>query len=234
MLNILLLITSTGFVVCFAWFCAKQGKEALITWIALLTILANFFVLKQIQVLGLNATASDVFAIGGILGLNLLQEQYGEKAAKKAIWITFICMTFFCIMSQIHLLYLPNSFDKTQYAYTKLLAPSPRILIASLSVYFIVQHVTIGLYRMLRKMLPQSSLVFITVTCLFISQLLDTLLFTFLGLYGLVSALFEVILVSYTIKIIVILVSIPFSKLSQFLGLNPFSATNTIQNPLIP
>ena len=51
----------------------RLGKIALGLYIGLSGVLANLFVVKQVQLFGLNATASDVFVIGGILGLNLLQ-----------------------------------------------------------------------------------------------------------------------------------------------------------------
>ena len=51
----------------------RLGKMALGVYVALSGVLANLFVVKQIELFGLHATASDVFAVGGILGLNLLQ-----------------------------------------------------------------------------------------------------------------------------------------------------------------
>ena len=48
--------------------------------------------LKQITLFGLNATASDIFAIGSLLGLNLLREIYGITEAKKAIGDEFRCI----------------------------------------------------------------------------------------------------------------------------------------------
>ena len=89
----------------FALFALKLGKIFLTTWIAIQAILANLFVIKQICFFHFNITCSDAFAIGSVLGLNLLQEYYDKQSAKKALWAAFFAMFFFSIMSQMHLLY---------------------------------------------------------------------------------------------------------------------------------
>lgn len=217
MYNLVLLIISTGFVVLFARYCSKYGKEALIAWIALQSVLANIFVLKQINLVGLNATASEVFAIGGIIGLNFLQTQYGVKAARQAVWVSFMCMFFFCVMSQVHLLYIPSHLDAGHHAYSVLLSSAPRILFASLSVYFFMQHLSVALFNFGKKNFPRFPLSMLIISCLFLTQTLDTLLFGFLGLYGLVDRIMEVMLISLCIKMMVILISLPFTQISSLL-----------------
>ncbi len=221
MYNLAILFFSTGFVVLFARYCSKQGKEALIAWIALQSVLANIFVLKQINLVGLNATASEVFAIGSIIGLNFLQSQHGVKAARQAVWISFMCMFFFCVMSQVHLLYLPSSLDVRHHHYSVLLSSAPRILFASLSVYFFIQHLSVALFSYSKKRFPRLPLILIILTCLIFTQFLDTVLFGFLGLYGLVDKIDEVILISFGIKLLVIFISIPFAELSTLLNHHP-------------
>src|ERR1700676_46225 len=78
---------------------AKIGKEALIALCVLLSVLANFFVLKQMYLFGWNVTCSDAFAIGNIFGLNMLSQAYGREAAKKTIWISFFGMVFYAAVS---------------------------------------------------------------------------------------------------------------------------------------
>lgn len=218
MFNLALLFFSSGFVVLFARYCSKYGKEALIAWIALQSVLANIFVLKQINLVGLNSTASEVFAIGSIIGLNFLQAQHGAKAARQAVWIAFMCMFFFCVMSQVHLLYIPSDLDTRHHAYSQLLSSAPRILFASLSVYFFIQHLSVALFSYCKKKFARIPLSLIILSCLLITQFLDTFLFGFLGLYGLVDKIDEVILVSFGIKMLVILISVPFVELSSLLN----------------
>lgn len=184
----------------FALLALKMGKGALTAWIALQAVLANLLVLKQISLFSMTVTCSDPFAVGSILGLNLLRESHGQEAAKKALWICFISMAFFVVMSQIHLSYIPSPQDKTQTAYALLLSPAPRLLAASLTAFFIVQRVDLYLFGLNQRwpflLRNAFSLVF--------SQFLDTILFTFLGLWGLVACLSEIIVVSFLVKLSVI------------------------------
>src|SRR5438105_2686546 len=103
MLNLWLFLGSCGLIAAFSWVFKSLGQSALTTWIAILSLIANLFVLKQISLFGFNATACDVFAIGGLLGLNLLQEKFGRQATQQAIYISFSALVFFAVMSYIHL-----------------------------------------------------------------------------------------------------------------------------------
>ena len=187
----------------FALVALKLGKEALTAWIALQAVLANLFVLKQITFWGLNITCSDAFAIGSILGLNLLRYYYTPQAAQKALWICLFSMIFFVVMAQFQLVYQPSPFDSTHSAYLTTLSHSPRILTASLAVFLIIQRLDLYLFSVLHK-LPLFLRNALAVTC---SQLLDTVLFTLLGLWGLVDSLTEIIAVSFAVKLIIIICS---------------------------
>ncbi len=59
----------------------RMGAFALTTLIALFATFANLFVVKQMTLFGMQVTCSDVFAVGSLLAINLLQEFYGKKAA---------------------------------------------------------------------------------------------------------------------------------------------------------
>ena len=183
----------------------KLGKEALVAWVAIQALLANLFVLKQITLFGLNVTASDAFAIGSLLGLNFLQEYSGREAANKAIWICFFFMIFFVVASQIHLFFQPSVYDTTQNAYTILLSPTPRLFIASLCVFFVVQQFDIRLFSLLKNKLPQAAFAWRAGLSLVASQLLDTCLFSFAGLYGIVASVVDIIVISFIVKLAVIL-----------------------------
>lgn len=188
----------------------RLGKSALIALMATQGVLANLFVLKQISLFGLTVTCSDVFAIGTILSLNLLQEYFGKETAKKAIQISIWTLLFVCLMSQIHLVYVPALQDHTQTAFETLLSPNLRIVFASIGAFYLVQQIDVRLFSLLRG--PLALRVGIS---LIVSQCLDTVLFSFLGLYGLVESIFDVILVSFCIKCLIVLASAPFVSFSK-------------------
>ncbi len=193
----------------------RLGKRALTTWVCLQAVVANLFVLKQITLFGLNVTCSDVFAISGIISLNLLQEHYGMPAAKKAVLDCFYFMLAFALLSQIHILYTPSSQDYTNKAYTSILSSAPRLFLASLLSFFLVQKIDMRLFAWIKKQMPSFSLSLRLLLSLLISQLLDTIFFTCIGLYGLIHSLWDMMLLSFLIKILVIAVFFPLMRLLQ-------------------
>lgn len=203
-MNEILFFTQTLLIIGFVLGALKLGEAALIAWVAIQALIANIFVLKQITLFGFDVTASDVFAIGSLLGLNFLQEYFSKEKALKATWICFFFMLFFTLVSQLHLLYTPSAFDGSQAAFLTLLSPSPRLLIASMGVFFIVQQVDVHFFAFLRKRLPLVNFAWRTAMALVLSQLLDTFLFSFAGLYGIVASIVDIILMSFVIKLVVI------------------------------
>lgn len=211
-MNELLFFIQVSLIFGFALWALKLGKEALIAWVAIQALIANLFVLKQITLFGFDVTSSDAFMIGSLLGLNFIQEYYSREEAQKATWICFFFMFFFAVVSQVHLHFLPSSHDHSQSAFETLLSPSLRLLIASLSVFFIVQQIDIRLFALLKEKLPSVKFAYRTMATLIASQLLDTVLFSFAGLYGIVGSILDVIVLSYFIKLLTLLLCTTFLR----------------------
>jgi len=193
----------------------RLGAHALVAFICLQCVLANLFVTKQITLLGLTATAADAFTIGAVLGLNLLQEYYGAAIARRAIWINFFLLLFYALIGYIHLSYLPSNADTMHPHFMAILSVMPRIVIASFTVYLIAQYCDYLLYGFLKRILHNRLLVARNYASIMITQLLDTVLFSFLGLYGLVDNIWHIIIVSYTVKLCAIVIATPFIALSK-------------------
>jgi len=191
------------------------GQEALIASLCVQSILSNLLVTKQITLFGLQVTSTDVFAVGCIISLNFLQEYFGKESAVKAIKINFFMLLLYLAMTQFHLWYQPNIFDTTQEHFTIILTPMFRIIIASLSVYMIVQIIDTQLYRFLKNKFSGKYLLARSIVSLVCIQFIDTVLFSFAGLYGLVESVSHIIFMSFLIKIIVIALSSPCIILSK-------------------
>lgn len=196
-------------------FCFIQlGQEGVVCFCLLLSILANFFVLKQIELLGWNVTCSDSFAVGNILGLNLLQHKYGSAIAQKTILISFFGMLFFTFVSQLHLFYKPSSYDTTHHHFEALLKYTPRLLSSSIVSFFITQQFNLKLFAFFKKTnfpsclgIKKFSWKNLIILSLLISQFFDTLLFTFFALYGVSQHLSSILIVSYMAKFFTILIT---------------------------
>jgi queuosine precursor transporter len=206
-MNFLIFVLQTGAILAALGWAYRKGREALVALCVLFSVLANLFVLKQMLIFGWNVTCSDAFAIGTIFGLNLIQRSYGQAAAKQTIWISFFGMGFFALLSQIHLWFEPSSFDASQDHYTFLLTSAPRLLIASLSTFFLVQQFDVRFFGWLQKRFSGISWKVLSTTSLLVSQALDTVLFSFLGLYGIVQEMASIILLSFAVKCAVIALS---------------------------
>lgn len=210
MLNNLLFVTSLILIGVMGVVASRSSREGLVLYICLQAVFANLLVLKQITLFGYNATPADAFAVGGYLSLHYLQERFGETAAKQATVLGFASIIFFCIVSQIQLLYLPSQLDTMSEHYQSLFAPAPRLLAGSIIAYYISMTVNRLLYSFLRRSIFRQSAVLASTTSLIVSQAIDTVIFAVIGLYGVLQALHEIILVSYSIKLLIILGFIPF------------------------
>lgn len=187
----------------------RFGKEALITLLCLQALLANIFVTKQTLLFGLCVTCTDAFIIGCDLSLNLLQEYSGRKVAKKAIWISFASMLFYLVISQIHLLYLPAPID-TMHGYFQMICGfAPRIVVASLAAYLTAIKVEYYLYQRLMTLFDGKHVILRNYLSIAVSQLVDTILFSVLGLYGLVDNIAHIMILSYIIKLSTIFLATP-------------------------
>ncbi|MGA9530317.1 MAG: queuosine precursor transporter [Candidatus Babeliales bacterium] len=214
-MNELIFIINTCLIGLTALGCLRMGSHALTTFIATQCILANLFVIQQISLLHYNATCADPFTIGSVLSLNLLQEYYGRHKARHAIWISFFMLIFYACSCLIVLAYLPHAFDTAHPHFFTLLNHMPRITLASLFAYITVQHTESFLYALLNHLFRGRYLVLRNCISISVCQLIDTILFSFLGLYGIVHSLHEIITTSYFIKIGALLLSIPFIAFSR-------------------
>lgn len=185
------------------------GKEALIALICLCGVLANLFVIKQISLVGFDVVSTDVFALAGLVGLTLLQEFFGETVARKTIIINFALLFFYLAMTQFHLWYTPNMFDTTHTHFAILLSPTFRIIAASASAYLLSQASLLYLMRVSTSFMQEKYVTARTLISIALAQLIDTILFSFLALYGIVHAVGDIILVSYSIKLIALACATP-------------------------
>lgn len=214
-MNAIILCIHVATVCSLTLFALYFGKEILIAWLALLAVAMNLFVLKQVTLFGLSVTPSDSLAVGYLLGLNLIQEFFGKQDARRCVWISIFTSLSFVLLSQIHLFYLPNQFDLSQSHFTFLLRPMGRIMFASLFSFILVQFIDLSFFGFLKRKSHGKFLTLRSGVALILSQTLDTLIFTFFGLYGLVASVWHIILLSLIVKGVVIILSSPFIFLSK-------------------
>lgn len=195
------------------------GKEAVVAVISFLLVLANIFVVKQITLFGFQVTASDVYVIGAVLGFNLLQEFFGKEIAKRTIFIGFFVSILLALFARMHVMLSPNEYDVTQKSFSLILGFLPRIILGSLMAHLGAQFLRLWLYSFFKKMFKNRLLVTRNILVMTIEQAADTMIFGFVGLYGVVHALTDVFVMSFAVKVITIFCSSPAVFLAKHLFL---------------
>lgn len=178
----------------------RMGQVALASFVVLEAVLANLFVIKQIELFGLSVTASDSFIIGSMLGLALYQEIFGKDASKKLGLVTFGSLFFVTLASLCHLWLIPSAHDQSQSHYHFILSQAPRIAISSLAAYFLSSRSDVILFAFLKKTFSRFSFHRRAFISTLLTQALDTVAFSFFALYGIVDNIFHIIIFSFTIK----------------------------------
>ncbi len=199
-------------VIFFSYIARRYGQIALMTSIVIQSLMANIFVLKQMDLFGYTVTCSDVYSVGAILTLNILQEDHGPKKAQEAVGMSFCFLLFFAVMAWIHLLYVPSIEDTTHESYMVIFGHSFRLIGASIITTLIAQALDVRLFGFLRRYFPSTKLACRSGISTLVSQGIDTILFTFLGLYGLVSSPWNIIVVSYAVKVAISCIMLAFSS----------------------
>ncbi|MEF9520067.1 MULTISPECIES: queuosine precursor transporter [Chlamydia] len=214
--NEMIFIAQTVLIVLAGIFFASKSTGWLTGWLATLSVIMNVFVLKQIFLCGLEVTSADVYMIGILSCLNFSRELYGQNKVNEAMIGSWVITIAFLILTQLHLALIPSLNDATQHHFIALFSPTLRLTLASLVTVILVQIVDLKLFSYLKSLFQDKAFGTRSAISLISSQVLDTLLFSFLGLYGIVSNLTHVILFSLITKICVITMSVPVVVLGKY------------------
>lgn len=210
----------------------RKGPEWLIAFLAAEIVLMNIFAIKQMDLFGLSVTGGNVMYASIFLSTDLLSEFHGKKLALKAVKIGFFSAVFTTIAFQFILAFQPNNFDFAQPHFIELFNFLPRIVIGSLITFWIAQNIDVHLFHKIKARTGKKHLWLRNTGSTAISQLIDTLIFTTLGLLiipglpdhpflnGVISldVFWEVVLFTYFIKLLVAVLDTPFIYLARMVN----------------
>lgn len=193
------------------------GKEGLIGWIGIASILANLLLLKSVDVLGISATLGNVLFASNFLATDMLTENYGYKDAKKGVKFGIFSVLFFMIATQVALLYIPSTEDFAQESFQLLFSFVPRISLASVSMFALSNFVDIRLYEHLRKKTNGKKMWLRNNLCTIISNGGENFLFYLIAFGGTMpmSVILSIALSATIIEVIIALCDTPFLYLSK-------------------
>ena len=224
MINELLLIGSLIFIFSMVIAAYKFfGKTGLYCMSAIATILANIEALILINAFGMEQTLGNVLFAATFLVTDILSECEGKKAANRAVLIGMFTSVFFLLLSQSWMLYKPSESDWVMGSIINVFSNTPRMLIASFAVYAISQLFDVWLYHKWwafteKKFGNKRNFLWLRNNgSTLISQILNTLLFTFFAFYGTydMKTLISIFASSYVIYIFTSLLDTPAVYLAR-------------------
>ncbi|CEG22666.1 Inner membrane protein YhhQ [Planococcus massiliensis] len=196
------------------------GKTGLFAWVAMSTVLANIQVTKTIEIIGLTATLGNSLYASTFLATDILNEKYGKKEAKKAVWLGFSSLLIMVIVMQLGLKFIPAESDIADGSLQTIFGLIPQIAIASMVAYLASQHLDVIIFSAIRKLFPKDSQLWIRINgSTLISQLFDTMIFTSIAFYGVFpfDVWIQIFLSTYILKFVVSVMSTPFGYIAKAL-----------------
>lgn len=206
---LMFILTFSLTLACYRFF----GKTGLYAWISLATVLANLQVLKTIELFGITLTLGNIMYGTTFFIIVLLNEKYGVKAAKKAVYLGFFVLLSTTVIMQIILLFPPHPNDIAHAHLEALFGLLPRLAVGSIVGYYVSHMVNVSLYRFFQTRYPDERHLWIRNTgSTSISQLLDTLLFCLIAFWGLypIEVWLEIVITTYVMKWLVVVLDNPF------------------------
>ncbi len=219
LLILALICTYSAVIIAFRIF----GEQGLYLWTIIATIAANIEVLMVVTAFGMEMTLGNILFASTFLVTDIASELYGKKKAQRAVYLGIATSIIFILISQSWMLYTPNESDFATPSIRAIFSNTPRLMLASVIVYVIVQLFDVWLYHkwwdFTKKKFGDSDR-FLWLrnngSTLF-SQLLNTLLYTFgafLGMYS-IPTLISIAISSYVIFIVTSLADTPFVYLAR-------------------
>jgi len=196
------------------------GKTGLYIWIPVATILANIQVLKMIDLFTIGVTLGNITYASSFLVTDILSENYGKKSAKKAVFIGFFSLSATVIIMNLALMFKPNEFDFIQDSLKNIFSLLPRIAFASLVAYGISQLHDVWAYNFWKTRLPQMKFLWLRNNAsTMVSQLFDSIIFTYIAFWGLLptNEFVQILISTYLLKFIVATIDTPFLYLAKMM-----------------
>lgn len=214
-----LLVVYGGVLLAFRLF----GKTGLYCFTCIATITANIEVLILVNAYGMEQTLGNILFASTFLVTDILSEIAGKKEAQKAVNLGIFTSVLFIIISQSWLLYQPSANDWAQEPIRSIFSNTPRLMIVSVLVYAICQRFDVWAYHKWwnftkTKFGDEKRFLWLRNNgSTLISQLLNTILYTFGAFWGMYEfpVLINIALASYVIFIVTSLADTPFVYLAR-------------------
>jgi hypothetical protein len=192
------------------------GKEGLHALVVAGVIIANIQVTKTVVLFGMTATLGNAIYGCTFLATDILTELYGEREARRCVWLGFVAMGLTVVWMQFALRFVPGPEDFAHDALGAVFGVMPRVAAGSLVAYLVSQHHDIWAFTFWRHRTRGRWLWLRNNASTMVSQAIDSLLFCGIGLWGLFepATWLEILGTTYLLKWIVAALDTPFMYLA--------------------
>ena len=188
------------------------GKNGVIAWVAIATVLANIITAKNANIFGLSTAIGTVMFASTFLATDILNEYYEEREAKQAVYIGLFSNLVLIASTQIALMYIPSEFDYADSAMRTLFSLNLRISVSSAIMYFISNMADVVLFNKIKKQTNGSKLWLRNNVSTILCNCLENCGFIGLAFWGIydVNTIITIALSTSIIEMIVAICDTPF------------------------
>lgn len=199
------------------------GRQGLLAFSIIATILANIEVMILVDAYGLEQTLGNVMFASTFLITDIISENEGREKAGQVVNLGIAASLAFIVISQFWLLYVPSANDWAFPHFQALFSNTPRIVLAGFIVYAIVQKIDIFLYHKWwafteKKLGNKHGMLWLRNNgSTLITQLLNAVLFNviaFAGKYPM-STMITIVISTYVIYVFASILDTPFVYLAR-------------------
>lgn len=193
------------------------GKEGVIAWVSIATVLANIITAKNAMIFGLSTAIGTVMFASTFLATDILSECYSKEDAKKAVYIGLFSNAVLISATQIALKYVPSPFDYANEAMTTLFALNLRISIASAAMYFIANMMDVYLFNKIKEQTNEKALWLRNNVSTILCNCLENFGFIGLAFYSIydIKTIITIAMSTSIIELIVAILDTPFLYMAR-------------------
>ena len=193
------------------------GKEGLLVWVSLATVIANVVVCKTVGIFGLVSSLGNIMFASNFLATDIIVEKYGKELSKKAVLLGFISTIIFVVATQIALAFIPDESDVVHESMKNLFSINLRTSIASITMYLASNMLDIWLFDKIKQKVPGKLWLRNNVATI-ISNCSENFFFAFLAFAGIMSipTIISIAITGSIIEILIAFCDTPFLYIAKF------------------
>lgn len=199
-----------------------------VLFVAILMI-SNTVASKIIQLGPFSVTgAIFLFPVSYIFG-DVLTEVYGYRGSRRVIWMGFVALILMAVAYWVARTLPSASFWQGQDAFVAVLGTAPRIVLASITGYFVGEFANSYVLSRMKVWMQGTHLWMRTIGSTIIGEGLDTVFFILIAFWGVLptAALGPIIISSYVLKVSYEILATPLTykvvqKLKQIEGIDTY------------